>query len=269
MKWMTLVENTSIDESIGKEHGLSIFLQLEEVNILFDVGASDLFVRNAEAMKIDLRTVDHLVLSHGHNDHGGGLRYFLELNTKALINVQERAFDNYYHGEDGRFIGLDPELRDNPRIRRTSGYYPLTSGAFLFSGVEQVDPPPVSNRMLMQEEDGERIPDQFLHEQNLAVEENGKRLLLCGCSHNGILNILSRYHELTGTDPDFVVGGFHLSSSEGMEPKSNLDRLAEKLLETSCTFYTCHCTGLEAYAYLKEKMGERIEYLAGGDEIRA
>ncbi|MDY0303692.1 MAG: MBL fold metallo-hydrolase, partial [Sphaerochaeta sp.] len=73
MRVTVLVENTSCKSSIGAQHGLSLFIETEDKRILFDMGADDLFLKNAEALGIDLKTVDLAILSHGHWDHGGGI----------------------------------------------------------------------------------------------------------------------------------------------------------------------------------------------------
>ena len=77
MKWIVLSDNRSSDSRLSTEHGLSILLRTEQHKILLDTGASDLFIRNAELLGIDLSDVDYVFISHGHSDHAGGLRYFL------------------------------------------------------------------------------------------------------------------------------------------------------------------------------------------------
>ena len=84
-KITTLVENCVYGRKLQAEHGLSLYIETAEHKLLFDTGASDLFIRNARLLHIDLREVDYLVLSHGHSDHTGGLRHFLELNTIATV----------------------------------------------------------------------------------------------------------------------------------------------------------------------------------------
>ena len=74
MKLTVLSDNRSCDGSLETEHGLSIFLETEKYRILLDTGASDMFIRNAEKMGIDLSTVDYVFISHGHSDHAGGLQ---------------------------------------------------------------------------------------------------------------------------------------------------------------------------------------------------
>ena len=79
-KITTLVENCVYGRKLQAEHGLSLYIETAEHKLLFDTGASDLFISNARLLHIDLREVDYLILSHGHSDHTGGLRHFLELS---------------------------------------------------------------------------------------------------------------------------------------------------------------------------------------------
>jgi len=100
------------------------------------------------------------------------------------------------------------------------------------------------------------------------IKEDGKTLLVTGCAHNGIINILEHFQTLKGRMPDYVIGGFHLSSrSGGNEDADTIDRICKYLLGTKAKYYTCHCTGIEAYERLKSVMGDRIDYLSAGSEI--
>lgn len=100
MKITCLTENTSICDEIGYEHGLSLYIETEEHNILFDMGQSDLFFQNAEKLGVDIAAVDIAILSHGHYDHGGGLAKFLEVNSLAPIYISRYAFEPYYNGTE-------------------------------------------------------------------------------------------------------------------------------------------------------------------------
>ena len=83
MKWTVLSDNRRCDDSLETEHGLSILLETKKHRILLDTGTSDIFIRNAAKMNIDLSTVDYVFISHGHSDHAGGLKHFMEINDNA------------------------------------------------------------------------------------------------------------------------------------------------------------------------------------------
>ena len=95
----TLVENCVYGRKLQAEHGLSLYIETSEHRLLFDTGASDLFIRNARLLHIDLQKVDYLILSHGHSDHTGGLRHFLELNKQATVVCKREAFSPKFKDE--------------------------------------------------------------------------------------------------------------------------------------------------------------------------
>jgi 7,8-dihydropterin-6-yl-methyl-4-(beta-D-ribofuranosyl)aminobenzene 5'-phosphate synthase len=266
-----LVENTTITDDLGCEHGLSLYIETAKHKILFDVGASGLFFQNAKKLGVNIADVDFLVISHGHYDHGGGLKAFLRENEKAEVFLHRLAFEKYYASRPNgtlEYIGLDEYLKHDKRIVFTSDRFFISSGIQLFSHIAQKEPLPISNRGLLKECDGHMTDDTFAHEQNLIIEEDGKNLLITGCAHNGIVNILEHFCSIKGRMPDCVIGGFHLSSSSGgHENPETLNRIAQHLLSTKAKYYTCHCTGLEPYKKLKALMGDRIDYLATGSEL--
>ncbi len=268
MRIQTLVENTTLSEDFACEHGLSLFIEAKGEKILFDVGASDLFLKNAEKLGVNLSDVDLLIISHAHGDHGGGLEAFLKANKKAKVYVHRSAFDAYYSArskDELTYIGLDEKLKENERLIFTENNFRIKDNIRLFSNVLQKGSLPRSNRTLFMKREGRILPDCFEHEQNLILEEEGKTLLVTGCAHNGIINILEHFRVLEGRVPDYVIGGFHLSSrSDGDEEEESIDQIGRYLLESGAQYYTCHCTGWGPYQRLKTKMGNRIDYLSSG-----
>lgn len=267
----TLVENTSVSDIYAKEHGLSIYIETKKNKVLFDLGASSHFLKNAKKLEVDIEDIEFLVISHGHYDHGGGLVYFLQENHSANLYIHNKAFGEHYALRPNNkleYIGLDEAIKDSKQIIYTSNSYFITEDIEVFSNVPNKTPAPRTNRGLLIKKNGQLLDDHFEHEQNLIIRENGQTVLFVGCAHNGIINILEYFHNLKGYMPDYVIGGFHLSSRSGKnESSNNIDQIAKYLLETKAKFYTCHCTGLEAYNRLKIIMGDKLDYLSAGSEI--
>jgi 7,8-dihydropterin-6-yl-methyl-4-(beta-D-ribofuranosyl)aminobenzene 5'-phosphate synthase len=179
----TLVENTSISEKLGSEHGLSLYIEANARKILFDVGSSGLFLENAKKLNVDISDVDYLIISHGHDDHGGGLKAFLQENTKAEVFLQRLAFGKYYDMKpDGslEYAGLDEELKQDRRIVFTEDRFFISKGIYVFSNIIPREPLPTSNSGLLMEQNGQKVQDSFAHEQVLIIEEDGKTLLITG-----------------------------------------------------------------------------------------
>lgn len=269
MKIISVIDNISENKNLGAEHGLSLYIETREHKILFDLGADEMFLVNAAALNINVKAVDTVIISHGHNDHGGGLNAFLKENEKAKIYLSRAAFGDYFSLREGgaEYIGLDKSLRENPRLVFTDGFLRIDDELTLFSDVDIIDERFSFNDKLKKKVGGVLANDDFIHEQNLIVHSEGKAVLAAGCSHNGIVNIIRKFIGLAGFVPDAVIGGFHLSSGGKCENRVVLDALAEKLNALDTKYYTCHCTGIDAYAKLKKTMCEKLEYLAAGDEI--
>ncbi len=255
MKITALTENTS-KAGLPFEHGLSLYIRTDTLDILFDSGQTELFAQNAEALGIDLGKIDIAVLSHGHYDHGGGLGRFLELNGAAPVYLSKYAFEPHYRGEE-KYIGLDPDLKNSRRLIFTDGVTEIAEGLTLYSCNDREKLLDLGSFGLNTERDGALIPDDFRHEHYLMIEENGKRVLISGCSHKGIVNIVDWFR------PDVLVGGFHLSK---LEPGEKLRSVAEKLDSYGTFYYTCHCTGERQYGFMKRYMS-RLEYISAGESI--
>ncbi|HZJ76433.1 MAG TPA: MBL fold metallo-hydrolase, partial [Oscillospiraceae bacterium] len=249
----------------------SLYIETKDYKILFDVGASGLFYENAKKMGVNIYDVDFLVISHGHYDHGGGLKVFLRENNIADVFLHPQAFEKYYARRPNNkleYIGLDEDLKQNRRMKFTSDYFSVSDRIQIYSNVIQKEPQPLSNSGLFIEKNGQIVDDTFVHEQNLIIEENGASLLITGCAHNGIINIIEHFYTLKGYMPDYVTGGFHLSSRSGDdESLETIDKIGRYLMGTKAKYYTCHCTGIEPYNRLKALMGDNVEYLSAGSEI--
>lgn len=262
MKIFVLSENTVKNDSFTAEHGLSLYIETADKKILFDTGAGSLFAENASKLGVDLSKVDLVVLSHGHSDHGGGLSYFLDINKQAKIYANKEAFLKHYNDAD-KDISVSEELLKSGRIEFVEGELRLDNNIFINEFSASVPKYAVESYGLQMEKNGLKQEDDFLHEHYLTIIENGKRIVFSGCSHRGILNIIN------WLKPNVVVGGFHffkLDLEASPKDRAYLTKASEIMGKESIFYYTCHCTGLSQFTFLKQYL-EKLEYISAGSII--
>ncbi len=273
MRILNLIENTLGESQLQEEHGLCFYIETSQHKMLMDTGASALLLENAGKKGIDLTQVDTVIISHGHYDHGGGIMAFANVNPSAKIYLQQSAFGEYYSQpkEKLHYIGIDPEIRSLPQVVPVDGTLKIDDELTLFAGIGNAFPVPETNRILKVKTGDGIIQDDFRHEQCLVLSQNGQKILFSGCAHHGILNVMARYRELYGNDPDAVISGFHLMKPSDYtfeETKMIVHTAHELKAYRKTVFYTGHCTGERAFEIMKEIMGDQLVYVHCGDEIR-
>ncbi len=281
MKIITLIENTAKNDSIRAEHGLSLYIETNGHTLLSDCGCTDAFIENATTLGIDLHKVDSVFLSHGHYDHSGGILPFAAINSDAAVYMQEKALLPYYHKTDSeeRYIGIDPAIGKLSQLRILDGDTVVDEELALFTNVTGRKLWPKGNLELKRKVSEDFVQDEFDHEQYLVITEtredsetgktNVKKVLISGCAHNGILNILEHYHSLYDAYPNAVISGFHMKKKAGYtdEDIATIKETAEKLGKLPTKFYTGHCTGEEPFALMKDIMSEQLEYIYSGSMV--
>lgn len=273
IKIITLIENTQGHPECRAEHGLSFYIEMGERRILMDTGASDAFLTNAGKLDVDLGTVDTVVLSHGHYDHGGGLPAFAARYPAARIYMQKSACGSFWHtypDREDRCIGIRPELADLPQCVLLEGDARIGDGIALFTDIRGRRLWPEGNRELKRRvrgayEQDTYEQDDFRHEQCLVLEAGSFHVLLSGCAHNGVLNILDRYRGLYGRWPDVLISGFHMKKDvyRGAD-LADIRKTAQELKETKVLCWTGHCTGQRAFEEMKEILGDQLRAIHTG-----
>ncbi len=242
-----------------------------------DLGPSEQTLRNADHLGIDPAQVDTVILSHGHYDHSGGILPFWQRNQKAAIYMQRTAVLAYFaedrndSGEtDYRYIGIDPEILKLPNVKYIDGDHRLDEELALFTMSGDSHEIPFTNKRLKVQNEDRFEPDRFGHEHFLVISENGKTVLLSGCAHNGITNIMEEYVRKFGAEPDIAISGFHLTKKADYTDGEleEIRQMAEKLMAYHTKYYTCHCTGLPAYGIMKEMMGDKLAYVHSGESVQ-
>jgi 7,8-dihydropterin-6-yl-methyl-4-(beta-D-ribofuranosyl)aminobenzene 5'-phosphate synthase len=279
MKVIALVENTGIRnrKDLLTEHGLSLFIDSKDQQIIFDTGISGNFHLNAQKLDVNTAEVTLAVLSHHHFDHGGGLATFLEANHKARVYLRNSITEQFYLDIFGLFkrrIGLDETLfqRHPQRFVHLSQFSEIAPDVFILTKIKTQHPMPKGNRHLFIGTGSAKRLDDFEHELILVIKQSTGLVVFTGCSHHGILNMLDAVLEhFAGQTIKAVFGGFHLidlpliNSMAGS--KDDIEELGKVIQKYPIEkVYTGHCTGLKAYRILKEVMGAKLEYFATGEK---
>ena len=234
MKWTVLSDNRTCNDQLQTEHGLSVLLETEKHRILLDTGASDVFIRNAERLRvgdqgagmkigIDLSTVDYVFISHGHSDHAGGLRHLVERNRQAKVLVSPNAISGKFFSKRGNLHSITAEwpMIDADRLVLIDQTCTIAEDIYVIAHIPQNHPMPKGNvNLYVQNTAGDYIHDDFRHELALYVDG----LLFTGCAHSGLENILAACPWPVHT----VVGGFHLLDSQETEEELSMGRLPEQ-----------------------------------------
>ena len=217
MKITVLSENSvgkSNSLNLKAENGLSLFIEFDERKILFDTGQSDLFIRNARKMGLDLSEVDFLVISQGQFDHVGGLKHFQKINKKAKVFLHINAAKKFCTRILGFFpyyVGLDQKtLAKNSRTYFIDEDTQIEDKIILVEGFTEVFPQPGSDKTLFEIEN-RFIPDKFKDELAMLLIENDEIVIFSGCSHSGIVNILDEVRIFSkNMRIKATFGGFHI-----------------------------------------------------------
>ncbi len=267
MKIICLAENTEGLSGCGAEHGLCLYIETKKHRLLLDTGASDLFSINAEKLDIDLTAVDTVILSHGHYDHSGGILTFAKINPEAKIYLHHNAGGDFYHDE--RYIGIDKDILKLPQLVFTDDFLEIDDELTLFSGITGRRYFSKSNLALTEHTANGKIRDSFSHEQCLVISDGNRKILVSGCAHNGILNILDKYRELFGGNPQKVITGFHMMKKTDYtdEETEIIVSTARELMKTDINFYSGHCTGIPAFQIMKKIMGDKLTAIHSGDMV--
>lgn len=275
MKFTFLSENKTERDDCTAEFGLSVFIETEEMKLLFDAGASDLFARNAACRKVNLREADALVISHGHYDHTEGVPAFCRINSHAPVYLHKNAFGASYGmigGEiDKKSCGIlwDEETKQEilPRIRFTDGPIRLTDQIVISGTIPDTEGIRPTETFWRKNEQGELVRDDMSHEQFLAIRCGEQGIyLFSGCSHKGVIPALEYAKTLfPGEKIAGLIAGMHLLGADRRTRQEVVDRIAAENLDM---VMPVHCTGIEAICMLKNALGDRCILAAAGNRYR-
>ena len=261
----TLIENMPDEEGhLLAEHGLSLYIEFDGKRLLFDTGQTGEFVKNADLLGINLEELDDIIISHGHYDHSGGVMTLLsEVERDIPFYVGEGFFaPKYKHLSDGTYRYNGNPFTEQELIARkvdlrivTEDVTPLTEKILLFKNFPGVSGFEKKNEKFVLPNGETYIVDTFGEEIAMGLRTGKGLVLIVGCSHVGICNILQAVSERVEEPIYAVLGGTHLMEADQ-------ERL-EKTMEVFHKFgvqcvAVSHCTGEQGIALARETFGERF-----------
>jgi len=276
MKLTILVDNnTFIDRYFFGEPAVSYFIEDEDKRILFDVGYSDIFIKNAQKMKTDLLNLDFLVISHGHLDHTGGLEPLIKLHTEAILeklDVKKPTVIAHPEAFLTKIVAGLPETGSLISEEKLSRHYKmklskvpvwLTNKIIFLGEIERKNDFEGKSPFGKIIKPGS-IEDDFLWDDSALVYKSEKGLvIITGCSHSGICNIIEYAKKVCKDDRIIdVIGGFHLLNPSKKQMQGTLDYLRNLNLKN---MYACHCTDLDSKIALSKIV--KIEEVGVGLQI--
>jgi 7,8-dihydropterin-6-yl-methyl-4-(beta-D-ribofuranosyl)aminobenzene 5'-phosphate synthase len=252
-----------LDKVFLAEHGLSIFVEAGK-RILFDTGATNVFMHNAELLGIDLVTADVIALSHGHWDHTNGLNSFQPTGTRKKLLAHPQIFADR-HRATGEYNGAgftQQEAAARFNLILTTEPYQLDDHIYFLGEIPRANDFEAREAKFFFLDGQEKRPDFIMDDSALAIRTNQGLVIVTGCSHAGICNIVEYAKEVSNDNRvHAVLGGFHL-----LDNSEQLEKTIAYFHENPVGhLYPMHCTGLPALSRFHKTFG--IMKLCAGDVI--
>lgn len=274
MKITVLVDNnTLIGKNLNGEPGLSFFIEDDGIQILFDTGLSELFMKNAHKLGISLDNIDYVVISHGHDDHIGGLLYLINYykdynikNRPKLLIHPIALMNKISENKDiGNFLN-DNIISMYFDVIKTSEPYHITDKLVYLGEINrkyEFEKFVAYNKINF---NGKIIPDNLIDDTAIAYNYDKGIVVITGCSHSGICNIIEHSKDVIKKEKIYdVIGGFHLLNPTEDKLNGTLEYFRSMQANT---IYPCHCTSfkykklIDNVSYTEEiGCGSVLEYI--------
>jgi len=253
------------------EHGWSVYIESDQGNFLFDTGQGKGIINNARCFKKDLSMIQGIILSHHHYDHTGGLLKVLEQIGKVNVYAHPELFKNGYVIDEGieRNIGI-PFRREilesrGARFKFNTDFEEIVPDLMLSGEIPRLtEYEKGSKRFLLKNDEG-YVQDFILDDQTLIANTEKGLVIILGCSHSGLINIIDYIIHKTGqTHIRTIIGGTHLGPANKETTRKTIQALKKYDIEK---IGVSHCTGMETSMRLSQEFGHRFFFCNVGTEI--
>jgi len=270
MTWKitVLCENTVPTPGLLGEHGFAAYVETPDGNLLFDTGQGFTLVQNSLRLQKDLRQVSQLVLSHGHFDHTGGMLAFLGLHGPCDVvahpDVLQERFRMMPMGPEEKPVSIGIPWKEaylttrGARFKWHKGFTEIVPNVYVSGEVPRKTSFETGDPKFLIKQNGEWIPDPFLDDYSLVLKTPRGLVILLGCAHAGLINILEHAIAQTGEERIYsIIGGTHLGFSAEAQLDQTISALKNYQVELLAT---SHCTGQRPIARLAAEFGQGFAF---------
>ncbi len=262
----------NISDVLG-EHGLAFLLDNGEEKILYDTGKGRTLLTNLEQWEINPEEIDKVIISHGHLDHTGGLLSLVKSRTAPTRifcspkifehkNMKDKSTQNFeYIGSPFSREELESE---GAKFQFVENFTPVGKNIWLSGEIPRrhswerdVD------NFYKREGENNYVKEDLEDDQSVVIDTDAGLVILAGCGHAGIINILSHVCGKMGEKKLHIIGGLHLAGVSESRLEATINRLKEYPL---ANLITGHCTGFEATCRLRGELGEKLKPLGVGEQ---
>ena len=271
MEIITLIENKEGICGLQNEFGLSFLIKDENKTFIFDTGKTGEFVKNADKLNINLKDIKDMVLSNSHFDHTGGVKTFTEkCNSDYTLHVNKTFFEEKHRITEviHEFLGnnFDEKYLLNHGVKihyLENNEYKISKNITLHTNFKSMNSFETPTRYYFRKIYDNYILDSMEDEIAAAMETTKGLLIICGCSHIGIANIVENIRLRTGKKIYGIVGGLHLTKASD----ERMDAVLNYFKETGIEFFAVsHCTGDKFIEKLKT-ITDNFVYNSTGNTI--
>lgn len=260
VKIVDLNDNRKINDEFENEHGISLYIECYGKRILFDAGQTDIFMKNAQKLNIDLSQLDAIVLSHGDFDHGNGLKY---LKTKTKLLCHPDFMLTRISKRTGNNNGLNQtreELKEKFNLIESKAPYYIGDEIIFLGEIERKNNYENDNLPAF-DENGNTY--KHIDDSGLVIKTENGIIVFSGCAHSGICNTVEYAKKITKEGRILaVMGGFHLK-----EVNEQTIRTIQYMQENNVqNIYLAHCTSDEVCEEFKKHLKDKAKIMKVGED---
>ncbi len=273
MKITCIVDNNALEGTdLLHEHGLSLLIETNQGNVLFDTGRTEeVFSHNYHSLGCDDKKITALALSHAHHDHTAGIGLLLDRNDhpKFFANPDFFTLRYAFRNNEYQSIGMKfPRELILSRADVTLSEQPteIVPGLWTSGVIQQREFPLGDNKDHVVQDGDQWIPDPYLDDMSLVQDTESGLIVICGCCHAGILNTLYHVRNTFQKPIRTVIGGIHLMSADRIK----IDQVSRMIHQdfANMTLHVNHCTGEEAFKMLRTAHPEKVLLFPAGQSLQ-